>query len=103
MAVFSKLLRAGEGKKLKALQTLVPDVDALEPDMQRLTDTELRAKTAEFRNRLDNGQDLNDMLFEAFAVTPRGRSQSHQTAALPSSGDGRRSNALWLGRRDEDG
>ena len=69
MAVFSKLLRAGEGKKLKALQTLVPDVDALEPEIQRLSDEGLRAKTAEFRNRLDNGQDLNDLLFEAFAVT----------------------------------
>ena len=65
---FDKILRAGEGKKLKALQALVPDINALEPEMEALSDDALQAKTAEFRDRLDNGEDLDDLLIEAFAV-----------------------------------
>ena len=68
MGVLDKLLRAGEGRKLKALAGLVPDINALEPEMQKLSDDELQAKTAEFRQRLDNGEDLDDLLIEAFAV-----------------------------------
>ncbi|WP_208029218.1 preprotein translocase subunit SecA [Rhabdothermincola sediminis] len=68
MGVFDKLLRAGEGRKLRALQALVPDINALEPELQALSDAELRAKTDEFRLRLDNGADLDDLLIEAFAV-----------------------------------
>ncbi len=68
MSLFSKILRAGEGKKLRALQGIVPDIDALEPATQKLTDAELRAKTDEFRSRLEKGEDLDDILVEAFAV-----------------------------------
>jgi preprotein translocase subunit SecA len=68
MSIFDKILRSGEGKKLKALQALVPDITALEPEMQALTDAALQAKTPEFRQRLDNGEDLDDVLIEAFAV-----------------------------------
>ncbi|MDP1818392.1 MAG: preprotein translocase subunit SecA, partial [Acidimicrobiales bacterium] len=68
MAVFDKILRSGEGKKLKALQSLVPDINALEPEVEALDDGALRAKTAEFRQRLANGEDLDDVLIEAFAV-----------------------------------
>src|SRR3954447_4069400 len=75
MSILTKVLRAGEGKKLKALQTLVPDINALEPEIQALSDDDLRHKTVEFRERLDGltGDDLddalNDLLLEAFAVT----------------------------------
>jgi preprotein translocase subunit SecA len=72
MKIVSKLLRAGEGKKLKALQSLVPDINALEPEIQALSDEALKAKTNEFRQRLDNGEDLNDLLLEAFAVVREG-------------------------------
>jgi preprotein translocase subunit SecA len=68
MALFDRILRSGEGRKLKALQGLVPDIGALEPAMEKLSDAELQAKTPEFRRRLDNGEDLDDLLFEAFAV-----------------------------------
>jgi preprotein translocase subunit SecA len=68
MGILDKILRAGEGKKLKALGGIVPDIGALEPEMQQLDDDALRAKTAEFRQRLDNGEDLDDLLIEAFAV-----------------------------------
>jgi preprotein translocase subunit SecA len=68
MAMFDRILRSGEGKKLKALQSLTPDIGALEPELQRLSNDELKAKTGEFRQRLDNGEDLDDLLIEAFAV-----------------------------------
>src|SRR5690606_4239461 len=68
MGILDHILRAGEGKKLKALQGIVPDINALEPEMRALSDTELQAKTPEFRQRLANGATLDDILIEAFAV-----------------------------------
>jgi preprotein translocase subunit SecA len=69
MGIFDKVLRAGEGKKLRALAGLVTPINDLEPEMSALTDAELRAKTAEFRTRVENGETLDDLLIEAFAVT----------------------------------
>ena len=68
MSLLDRFLRAGEGKKVRALQSLVPDIGELEPEMQALSDDALRAKTGEFRQRLDNGETLDDLLIEAFAV-----------------------------------
>ena len=68
MGVFDKILRAGEGRKVKALQGLVPDINAFEPELERLSDDELRARTGDFRTQLDNGATLDDILVEAFAV-----------------------------------
>jgi len=76
MSVFSKILRAGEGKKVRALQAIVPEINAWEPEVKALSDEELIHKTVEFRERLDRaGSDdesiaeaMNDMLVEAFAV-----------------------------------
>jgi len=68
MSIFDKILRSGEGKKLKALQALAPDINALEPELEALSDAAVQAKTGEFRARLDNGEDLDDLLIEAYAV-----------------------------------
>ncbi|CAB4596658.1 unannotated protein [freshwater metagenome] len=68
MKVLDRVLRAGDGKRVKALQGLVPDINALAPAMAALSDDALRGKTAEFRARLDRGEDLDDLLLEAFAV-----------------------------------
>ncbi|MGH9113616.1 MAG: preprotein translocase subunit SecA, partial [Acidimicrobiales bacterium] len=68
MSLLNRFLRAGEGKKVKALESLVPDISALEPEMEKLADDELRAKTTEFRQQLDNGATLDDLLIDAFAV-----------------------------------
>jgi preprotein translocase subunit SecA len=68
MALFQKLLRAGEGKKIRALESIVPEINALEPEIEALSDDGLRAKTTEFRLQLDQGADLNDILVDAFAV-----------------------------------
>jgi preprotein translocase subunit SecA len=53
MGLFNKLLHAGEGRKLKLLESIVPEVNALEPEMEARSDDELRALTTEFRARLD--------------------------------------------------
>ncbi|MFM7044047.1 MAG: preprotein translocase subunit SecA, partial [Ilumatobacteraceae bacterium] len=69
MRLLDRILRAGEGKKLKALEGLVPDINALEAQMKALSDEALRGKTAEFKGRLERGESLDDLLIEAFAVT----------------------------------
>ncbi|HEX9968584.1 MAG TPA: preprotein translocase subunit SecA, partial [Acidimicrobiales bacterium] len=68
MSVFAKILRAGEGRKVKRLAEIVPDINALEPELRALSDDALKYKTVEFRERLAKGEDLNDLLIEAFAV-----------------------------------
>jgi len=78
MTIFSKILRAGEGKKVRALQGIVPDITALEPEMEVLSDEELVHRTVEFRERLANAgpeneaDALNEMLIEAFATVREG-------------------------------
>jgi len=68
MSLFQKILRAGEGRKLKLLESLVPEVAAHEAETERLSDEQLAARTAAFRQRYDNGEDLDDLLPEAFAT-----------------------------------
>src|SRR4051794_22046426 len=66
--LFSRLLRAGETKMVKRLGKIAAHIDTLEPDVQQLTDAELRAKTDEFRARYADGDTLDELLPEAFAV-----------------------------------
>src|SRR5439155_7469666 len=68
MGVFNKILHLGEGRKVKALEAIVPHVSAFEPEIEKLSDDQLAAKRVEFRTRLDNGEDLDDLLPEAFAT-----------------------------------
>ena len=69
MAVFQKLLRVGEGKKIRALESLVPEINAVESEYEALSDEALRAKTGDFKLEIERGADLNDLLIDAFAVT----------------------------------
>ena len=68
MAVIEKLLRAGEGRILKKLEGIAAQVNALEDDFEKLTDDELRDETDGFRERLADGETLDDLLPEAFAA-----------------------------------
>src|SRR6202050_2752483 len=68
MSVFTKVLKAGEGKKVRRLAELVPLIGDLEPEMQGLSDESLAHKTVEFRERLDQGETLDDLLIESYAV-----------------------------------
>jgi preprotein translocase subunit SecA len=66
--VLSKLLRLGEGRMVKRLRGVANYVNTLSDDVEKLTDAELRAKTDEFRARVEGGEALDDLLPEAFAV-----------------------------------
>ncbi len=68
MGVLNKILRTGEGRKVKAIAAVVPDINALEAEYRALTDAQLRAKTGEFRERVAKGEELDDILVEAFAT-----------------------------------
>ncbi len=66
--VLDKIANLGEGRKRKNLDSLAQIVLTYEPEFEDLTDEELRAKTAEFHERVDNGEGLDDLLPEAFAA-----------------------------------
>ncbi len=66
--MLDKLLRLGEGRMVKRLKKVADYVNTLSDDVEKLSDAELRAKTDEFRKRVDGGEDLDDLLPEAFAV-----------------------------------
>ncbi len=68
MAILDRILRAGDGKKVKALADIVPDINAYAAQMLAMSDAELRGKTGEFKSRLDRGETLEDLLIESFAV-----------------------------------
>jgi preprotein translocase subunit SecA len=63
-----KALRFGEGRRLKRLRQQAEYIATLEPDFEALSDAELAGKTAEFRQRLENGEPLDDLIFEAYAA-----------------------------------
>ena len=70
---FEKVLRIGEGRRRKRLAEQAAYITSLEPDFETLSDAELLAKTAEFKQRLDNGESLDDILYEAFAAAREAR------------------------------
>ncbi|MFC1621465.1 preprotein translocase subunit SecA [Candidatus Omnitrophota bacterium] len=66
--IFKKLVGSQNQREIKKLQPLVDKISSLEPEVQKLSDAELRQKTDEFRNRLSGGATLDEILPEAFAV-----------------------------------
>jgi preprotein translocase subunit SecA len=70
---FEKFLRVGEGRRMKRLADQAAYITSLEPEFQALSDDELRNKTAEFRQRLENGESLEELLFDAFAAVREAR------------------------------
>jgi preprotein translocase subunit SecA len=68
-----KALRFGEGRRMKRVAEQAAYIATLEPEFQKLSDDELRAKTVEFRERLENGESLEELLFEAFAAVREAR------------------------------
>ncbi|MEM9716755.1 MAG: preprotein translocase subunit SecA, partial [Pseudomonadota bacterium] len=63
-----KVFGSANDRKVKAVKPLVDQINALESDVQALSDDALKAKTTEFRERLDQGETLDQLLPEAFAV-----------------------------------
>jgi preprotein translocase subunit SecA len=70
---FEKALRFGEGRRMKRIAEQAAYITSIEPDFRSLSDDELRGKTAEFRQRLENGETLEELLFEAFAAVREAR------------------------------
>ncbi|TCC64139.1 preprotein translocase subunit SecA [Kribbella pittospori] len=68
MKVIDKVLRIGEGKILRQLQGIAKMVNSIEDDFVGMSDEELRGQTAEFKQRHENGESLDSLLPEAFAV-----------------------------------
>ena len=81
MGLFKKILNVGEGRKLKLLESIVPEVARLEPEMEARSDAELRALTDEYRQRYADGEDLDELLPEAFADRARGRASACSASA----------------------
>jgi preprotein translocase subunit SecA len=63
-----KVLRLGEGRRLKRLASQAAYIGTLEPEFEQLSDAELLGKTAEFRQRIENGEPVDELVFEAFAA-----------------------------------
>ena len=68
MGIFEKVFGTHSEKEIKRIQPLVDKILALDESMQALNDAELRGKTEEFKQRLSEGETLDDLLVEAFAV-----------------------------------
>jgi preprotein translocase subunit SecA len=67
-AILDRLLRIGEGKILRQLESIAKAVDAIEDDFVKMSDAELQGMTAEFKERLEKGETLDDLMPEAFAT-----------------------------------
>src|SRR5947208_16252252 len=76
MPSIESVLRVGEGRRLKRLEQPAAYITPLEPEFEALSDADLAAKTAEFRQRLDNDEPLDDLVFEAFAAVREARKRA---------------------------
>ena len=100
--VLAKLLRAGEQKQVRRLSSIADHIETLEDDYVDLTDAELRALTDTFKERLADGETLDDLLPEAFAVVREAARRTLGPVPLQGAADGRRRAAPRQHRRDED-
>ena len=73
-----KVLRVGEGRRLKRLAQQAAYIATLEPELQALSDEELRGTTARLRERLENGEALDELLFDAYAAIREARWRESQ-------------------------
>ena len=68
MGMVNKIFGTHSDREIKRINKLVDQIEALDESMQKLSDEELKGKTEEFKKRLENGENLDDLLVEAFAV-----------------------------------
>ena len=76
MSLVSKIFGTHSERELPTIEPIVNKIESLRPEMQSLTDEELRGKTEEFKKRLQNGETLDDLLPEAYAVVREGAKRS---------------------------
>src|SRR3954468_109104 len=86
MTILDRALRVGEGKKFKAFEKNVPRINDFEPELELESDDELRARYEALRERYLDGEELDELLFETFALTreagKRGLGQRHYDVQL---------------------
>jgi preprotein translocase subunit SecA len=70
--LLKKIFGDGNQKQLKKIQKTVDQIEAMEPDMEKLSDEQLQQKTESFKSRLEEGETLDDILVEAYAVVREG-------------------------------
>ena len=72
MSFLKKIFASYSERELRKIQHYVDEINALEPEIEKLSDGDLRAKTEEFKKRVSEGETLNDILVEAYAVAREG-------------------------------
>ena len=87
MSLLEKIFGTHSDHELKRIYPIVDRIEAMDEDMQKLTDEELRDKTKEFKERLANGETLDDILPEAFATVREAASRSLTYETLPCAAD----------------
>ena len=102
MNIIEKIFGTHSENELKRIYPIVDKIEALGPEMEALSDEELRGKTREFKERLKEGETLDDILPEAFAVVREGCLQKYWYASLSSSDDRWYHSSSGSYLRDED-
>src|SRR5690625_3156560 len=72
LGMLKRIFGDGNKKELKRLEQIADQIEALEPEYEKLSDEQLKAKTEEFKERHSNGESLDDLLVEAYAVVREG-------------------------------
>jgi len=96
-----KIFGSANDREVKALRATVEQVNALEPEVEKLSDDELRARTDWLRERLSKGETLKDILPDAFRHRPRGGQACAGRTSLRCPAYGRHGSDTWQDRRDE--
>ncbi|MHC2306960.1 preprotein translocase subunit SecA [Bradyrhizobium elkanii] len=88
-ALARKFFGSANDRRVKGYQSRVNAINALEPELVKLTDDQLKARTAEFKQQLASGKTLDDILVPAFAHGARGRQADARPAPFRRSADRR--------------
>src|SRR5690625_2937433 len=72
VGLLKRIFGDGNKRKLRRLEKIADEIEALEPEFESLTDEQLREKTEEFKQRYQEGETLDDLLVEAYAVVREG-------------------------------
>ena len=102
MGLIKSIFGTYSERELKHIYPIVDRIEALSEEYKAMSDAQLQAKTGEFKERLQKGETLDDILPEAYRHRPGGRRPGAGPAALPGAAGGRRRAAPGPHRRDED-
>ena len=102
MSFLTKMFGSKNERELRKMQPAVDRINALEPAMQAMSDEEMRALTGRFKERVERGEPLDDLLPEAFAAVREASVRTLGHAAFRRPADRRHGPASGQDRRDED-